>query len=163
MSLIKHNPKISALIHGLKLITSLFLLLLLSSCSKPQYPLISGNKITIPDENGWILVNYWAPWCAPCLEEIPEINHLAADLPAPLVAVVGVYFDATTNLKLKAQIKKYNITFNILDANTIDFPVPLPNMLPANFLISPLGKIHGPLLGPQSYASILKAIDTYKK
>ncbi len=38
----------------------------------------------------WVVINYWAIWCKPCIQEIPELNALA-ELPG--VAVLGVNYD----------------------------------------------------------------------
>ena len=40
---------------------------------------------------GWLFVNYWAEWCAPCLEEIPELFQLHAS--SAEVFVLGINFD----------------------------------------------------------------------
>jgi thiol-disulfide isomerase/thioredoxin len=144
-----------------KLLINLIFTCSVTGCSQPQFALINGGTVTIPDRNGWILVNFWAPWCAPCLEEIPQLNLLAAQMPKPLIAVVGVHFDAITNSELELQIEHYKVQFNTLSKENHSLPVPIPEMLPANYLISPDGKLHGPLLGPQTYDSILEAISSY--
>lgn len=76
-----------------KIFYVLFLLILLSStltyCQdfiKGKQPptikytsFLSGAKteITWPDsENETILIDFWATWCAPCIESIPHLNHL---------------------------------------------------------------------------------------
>ena len=41
-----------------------------ASCARP------GDSAD--DQQRWLLVNYWAVWCAPCRHEIPELNRLAA-------------------------------------------------------------------------------------
>ena len=39
-----------------------------------------------------MIINYWATWCAPCRDEIPELNELAHELSESLL-VIGVNFD----------------------------------------------------------------------
>jgi len=137
-------------------------LLLLGSCGQPRYLLSNGQGIEIPDPKGWTLVNYWAPWCAPCLKEIPEINKMFEEMPQPLVGIVGIYFDSATKEQLKVQLEKYQINFPTLSVTSATEPVDRPSMLPANYLISPNGDIFGPLLGPQTQQSILSAIDHFQ-
>jgi len=40
----------------------------------------------------WVLINYWAEWCKPCLEEIPELNTFA-EAHSEQVSVLGVNYD----------------------------------------------------------------------
>lgn len=140
-----------------------FFTLMLSSCQQHQsLPLIGGSQLTIPDDKGWTLVNYWAIWCEPCLKEIPEINKIHQEKPKPLTAVVGIYFDPVQLQDLKTYIQKANVQYPILQPDVKALPVPIPQMLPANYLVDPQGKVHGPLLGPQTVKSILTAIRKFE-
>ncbi|MEM8630451.1 MAG: TlpA disulfide reductase family protein [Pseudomonadota bacterium] len=40
-----------------------------------------GSEMTLADYGGsYILLNFWATWCAPCLKEMPSLNNLQAEL-----------------------------------------------------------------------------------
>ncbi|WP_407635201.1 TlpA family protein disulfide reductase, partial [Luminiphilus syltensis] len=54
----------------------------------------------IPNPGEWRLVNYWAIWCTPCREEIPELNLLDT---LPGVSVFAVNFDGVTGAALAEQ------------------------------------------------------------
>ena len=62
---------------GLK---AIFLVLLvgLSGCAKESsYRVADGSQMQLSELRGnWVLINYWADWCRPCREEIPELNTL---------------------------------------------------------------------------------------
>ena len=52
--------------------------LLLVGCGEQQWLDHKGNTLSRADLQGrWMVVNYWAEWCAPCLHELPEFNRLA--------------------------------------------------------------------------------------
>ena len=59
---------------------------------------------TLPDSNGQVfrfeqlrgrqvVVNFWATWCAPCIEEMPELSALATEMQASGTRFVGVGVD----------------------------------------------------------------------
>jgi peroxiredoxin len=63
----------------------------------PDYAAITptGQPVTLAALKGQVLVlNVWATWCRPCLEEIPQLNALHAQYSAQGVKVVGVSIDA---------------------------------------------------------------------
>ena len=62
------------------------LALLLAACSPAGKP--RGDGLQLDELRGqWVLINYWATWCKPCIQEIPELNALAQQYPG--VTVLG--------------------------------------------------------------------------
>src|SRR3990167_2769033 len=54
---------------------------------------MAGIKHQLSQYKGkWVLVNYWATWCPPCLEEVPDLIALHGDKKNNLV-VIGVAMD----------------------------------------------------------------------
>jgi peroxiredoxin len=54
----------------------------------------SGKKLTRSDFNGKLLVlNFWATWCPPCIEEMPSLNEFARQFQKEGVVVLGVSID----------------------------------------------------------------------
>ena len=55
------------------------LMVLMASCSAPETPQ-QGNTVTALNKSEyagrWVVINYWAKWCKPCIKEIPELNAL---------------------------------------------------------------------------------------
>ena len=59
----------------------------------------NGRTMTEKDFGGKVLVlNFWATWCAPCLQEFPELNRFAAETSKDGVVVLGVSVDRNEKL-----------------------------------------------------------------
>lgn len=51
----------------------------------------TGKPVRLSDFRGkYVLLNFWATWCAPCQEEIPSLDHLTSLLPAEKLVVLAV-------------------------------------------------------------------------
>ena len=49
-------------------------------CQKNDIEVFNGSNTNLANLNGsWVIINYWADWCAPCIKEIPELNDFAAE------------------------------------------------------------------------------------
>jgi len=62
-------------------------------------PLNPGGRASLAEYRGQrVIVNFWATWCAPCREEMPDLQRLSDALAARGIAVIGVNVDADLNL-----------------------------------------------------------------
>lgn len=92
-----------------------------------------------------LLVNYFAPWCAPCLREMPYLNALAAE---GQIAVVAINYDPTTSAELGKLAAQYRIKVPLLIANAdASLPFPRPGALPTSYLLDSEGKLKQTLVG----------------
>ena len=136
-------------------------LVLLSGCAgcgaEPAFIFADGVTAAPEDWRGrWLIINYWAEWCAPCRDEIPELNALQRGQPE--VVVVGVNFDGGSGDQLSALIARMGIEFPILTTDPrTHWGYDAPSALPMTVLNTPAGVIHKRLLGPQTQASLLAA------
>ena len=46
-----------------------------------------------------VVINFWAPWCAPCVEEMPELTALADEVRARNIHFVGIGIDSAENIR----------------------------------------------------------------
>jgi thiol-disulfide isomerase/thioredoxin len=54
----------------------------------------NGRTVSVPNFGGKLLVlNFWASWCGPCVEETPSLSKLAQDYASKGVVVLGVSVD----------------------------------------------------------------------
>ena len=132
---------------------------LLISCTKSDYTDSNGASGNFGDHHGqWMIINYWATWCKPCIKEIPELNHFA-NTHTGKVVLFGIDFDGAQDEKLQQAITKLGIEFTVLNddpANTLGYV--RPTVLPTTLIFNPTGKLHRTLLGPQTAESLLQVI-----
>ena len=136
-------------------------LIVLSGCGGEQLALVDGTHTRIDDWKGrWVVINYWAEWCAPCREEIPELNRLYAEAGAAGPLVVGVNYDNLKPADLQPLIQRMQIGFPVLQDDPMQrFGYERPEILPTTILLKPDLSVGKVLRGPQSAESIRKIIE----
>lgn len=135
--------------------------LLLCACSGELSPPVDSSASpdsAAPGPRGeWVLINYWAEWCAPCIKEIPELNAIGQRYND--VAVLGVNFDGAAGEELRQQIDKLGVAFPTLDSDPAEaMGLSRPQVLPTTLVVDPEGKLVGTLVGPQTIASLAAAM-----
>jgi len=102
----------------------------------------------------WVLINYWAEWCKPCLEEIPELNAFA-EAYGEQVSVLGVNYDGVEGEALARVIVRFGIDFPVLSQDPASiYKFNRPEVLPVTFVINPEGVVQQRLVGPQTLADL---------
>lgn len=137
----------------------------LSACgasSPPHGPLAEDFESQWQASEGqWRIVNYWAIWCTPCREEIPELNALNQE---DDVVVFGVNYDGKTGAELDEHSRELSIKFDQLAQDPASFlGTTRPQVLPTTLIVDPKGGVVATLVGPQTQANILAAIDSAGK
>ncbi len=77
---------------------------------------LDKSKLT----KGLVIVNFWASWCTPCLEEFPSLVSLNNKFKDKNFMIVAINSDEDQiDLNIKKTVKKYNINFPVVkDINT---------------------------------------------
>lgn len=120
---------------------------------------IHGEKVSFSSLKGkWVMINYWASWCQPCVDEIRELNTFY-QAHKDNVALYAVNFDALPVQEQLELIKRLNIRYPSLMENPGD-QLGLGHVrgVPATFVFDPHGNLHDTLYGGQTRASLNKAI-----
>jgi len=134
---------------------------LLGGCvEEPEIRLADGSTGNWDQWQGrWMLINYWAEWCAPCREEIPELNRLHEDGVDGQLVVLGVNFDGLSGEALSDLVERMDIEFPVLlDDPKARWQQPMPGVLPSTLVIDPDGELRTVLVGPQTFESLSRAV-----
>ena len=102
----------------------------------------------------FVLLNFWATWCPPCVREMPSMQRLAERFKDRPFVVLGISLDAEGASKVKPFIERLGVTFPIaLDPESRVSGIYGANQLPATFLIDPLGRVIMAAKGERDWSS----------
>ncbi len=81
--------------------------------SAPRFALdgLDGPKVAAPVAGKVTVLNFWATWCPPCREELPELDRFARDNPSIAFYAVDIEEPAA---KVQAFVKQNGYTFPVL-------------------------------------------------
>jgi len=100
-----------------------------------------GKHHRLADLRGrWVVVNFWATWCVPCIREIPEIGAFAREHPG--VVVIGVATDSADASKVKRFAAKLGHAYPLVLSNdAVEKQVGRPAALPTTKVYDPEGRL----------------------
>lgn len=105
----------------------------------------TGNKVSLSSLRGrFILLDFWASWCAPCIEENPYLIAAYSKYRAKNFTIISISLDDDKNKWLAAVKKHKKPWLNVSDLKGFNNDVAIEyavNSIPQNYLISDNGKI----------------------
>ncbi len=154
-------------------IIALYTLAALGGCSHQEHPSkqsavnfslpdTTGNKHNLADYKGkWVIVNYWATWCKPCLAEIPQLVTLSKEYKDHKVVVLGIDYESIELKDLLGFMHKHRMSYPVLRTNPMDAQKLGPVLgLPTTYVITPQGDIASTLVGQITRKGIEQLIET---
>ncbi len=124
-----------------------------------RLPDLAGTDTTLPGDLAGrpVLVNFWASWCGPCIEEMPELNRFAVEQGDNGTRVVGIALDDAD--AVRDFLGRVPVDYRILidQAGPRDSSVQLGNprgVLPYSVLLSADGTLLKQKVGPFQHDEI---------
>ena len=112
-------------------------------------PQLHGEDVTLSDLRGkWVVLNYWATWCAPCRKEIPELSALHDS--EENIVVLGLAFEDTDIEAFDEFLAEFKPSYPILIVDVYSPPEPFgtPMALPKTIVLDPQGVPVKTFVGP---------------
>ena len=122
---------------------------------------LGGGEISASDYRGeWVVVNYWATWCKPCVKEIPELSELHDEFDG--LTVLGLAFEDIEDSDFEAFLQKTPVSYPILKVDVFEPPEPFgaPRVLPTTIILDHEGLAVKAFLGPVTREDIEGYIET---
>ena len=140
-----------------------------AAIASPKQPTLSvttldGATFDLAAQKGkWVVVNFWATWCSPCIKEMPDISTFVESRSD--VAAIGLEIGDEEKDDIVAFVQKHPVRYPIaivpVDKPPADFGS--PKGLPTTYLIAPDGSLAKKFTGPVTAVDIGKTIDAASK
>ena len=127
-----------------------------------RLPDTGGNEVALAAFRGRLLaINFWATWCAPCVEEMPELSDLFRELPPDRAHVIGIGIDSARNIAEFAS--RHHIAYPLLvsGAGGLDWLKALGNTtggLPFTLVVGRDGRLVDRVLGRVDIAKLRRQL-----
>ena len=122
------------------------------------------QPFAIADQTGakLVLLNFWEPWCGPCVREMPDLQKLQEAYKDKGLLVIGVYSAFNQDSEVKKLVAEKGITYPILRCN--DHLARLQqDYVPASYFADTAGNLLSaePIVGAQSYEQWESMVQDY--
>lgn len=104
---------------------------------------LDGKTHKLSDYKGkWVIVNYWATWCPPCIEEMPELVFFHENHKDKNAVVLGVNMEDADDQVVRDFLDDHLISYPVVLSEPVrNGPLGRVPALPTTFLVSPEGEV----------------------
>jgi cytochrome c biogenesis protein CcmG, thiol:disulfide interchange protein DsbE len=125
-----------------------------------SFPDLKGKTVSLSDFRGKVvLLSFWATWCDPCIEEIPDLVKLQKTLGPRGFTILALSADVQGAAVVEPFAREHGINYPVLlTGGDVPESYPVPGF-PTAFLIDRQGKIVERILGGRSLAELSRDVE----
>ena len=119
------------------------------------FPGLDGKMVSLSAFRGnVVLVNIWATWCPPCVDEMPSMEKLYKELKDENFEILAVSIDALGEKAVAPFMKKYNLNFPaLMDTDGTIKTLYQTTGVPESFIVNQEGILIKKIIGPRDWAA----------
>ncbi len=121
---------------------------------------LDDKSFDLSKQNGkFVIVNFWATWCSPCLKELPDISAFVTQHKDKVVAI-GLDFEDTDKADVVKFLQSHQLSYPVAQVDPDHPPKDFdePKGLPHTYVIAPDGHVAKAFLGPITTKDLEAAI-----
>jgi thiol-disulfide isomerase/thioredoxin len=117
---------------------------------------LDGHQQRLSERRGkWVMINFWATWCPPCIHEMPELEAFYRTHKNGKATVWGVTFEDTPPELIREFVADLDVTYPIMGLGHDPVtPFGTVKVLPTTFVIDPAGEFVRRFEGPVTAARL---------
>lgn len=123
---------------------------------------LDGKAVSLSDYRGrWVVVNFWASWCSPCVRELPQLIDYQRKHPD--VQVLGINFEEISAGEARQFLTRFDMNYPHLKIGSAPLePFEPLRGLPTTAIVSPAGEMVERHMGPVTADSLEAIIDRHR-
>ncbi len=112
-------------------------------------PTLAGDHFDLAAQRGkWVVINYWATWCSPCIKEMPALSAFVSAHRD--VTAIGLAYEDQPLKNIRAFLRKHPVHYAVARVDPMHPPagIAAPSVLPTTYLVAPDGHLAKTFIGP---------------